>query len=274
MIRLILAGALLAGLLACEPNANVVDEALLRPVLPGEEQSMREYLARFPQGTYKEHTVAIGKFYIDDDKDMIKSAIVRNLVWDQHLVELFPKYVKPGTTVIDAGAHIGVHTVPLARLVGSRGRVYAFEPQRKIYRELVYNLRLNKIENVVPLRYALGHTSGATEMNRADSSNEGATGVGQGGDRVEMRPLDSFGFRNVSLIKIDVEHFEDWVLEGAQLTILRSKPVILIEIMGGHFYDRSSPEIRARIDGTQARLKSLGYKVQHIYAHDYLAVPQ
>lgn len=274
MMRVILSAALLAGLLACEPNPNVVDEALLRPLLPGEEQSMREYLAKLPEGTYQEHSVAIGKFYIDDDKDMIKSAIVRNLVWDQHLVELFPKYVKPGTTVIDAGAHIGVHTVPLARLVGSRGRVYAFEPQRKIYRELVYNLRLNKIENVVPLRYALGHTSGATEMNRADSSNEGATGVGQGGDRVEMRPLDSFGFRNVSLIKIDVEHFEDWVLEGAQLTILRNKPVILIEIMGGHFYDRSSPEIRARIDGTQARLKSLGYKVQHIYAHDYLAVPQ
>ena len=73
---------------------------------------------------------------------------------------------------------------------------------------------------------------------------------------------------------IDVEHFEDWVLEGAQLTILRNKPVILIEIMGGHFYDRSPPEIRARIDGTQARLRSMGYKVQHIYAHDYLAVPQ
>lgn len=271
-----LAIALLLGAAACDwlANDNVVDDRLLRPLLPGEQEQMRAYLEKLPEGAYKEYSVAIGKFYVDDDKDMIKSAIVRNLVWDPHLLRLFPQYVKPGTTVVDAGAHIGVHTVPLARLVGSKGRVYAFEPQRKIYRELVFNLRLNGIDNVVPLRFALGHTTGITEMNRTDAANEGSTAVGSGGERVEMRTLDSFGLRNVSLIKIDVEHFEDFLLEGAQLTIMRYRPVILIEIMGGHYYDRSPPEIRARIDGTKARLQSLGYKVTPIAAHDYLALPE
>ena len=268
--------ALVLALAACDwgANPNDIDEVLRRPLLPGEQEQMRAYLEKLPEGAYKEYPVAIGKFYVDDDKDMVKSAIVRNLVWDRHLLELFPKYVRPGSTVVDAGAHIGVHTVPLARLVGAKGRVYAFEPQRKIYRELVFNLRLNGIDNVVPLRFALGHTTGITEMNRAEVGNEGATGVGSGGDRVELRTLDSFGLRNVSLIKIDVEHFEDHLLEGAQLTIARYRPVILIEIMGGHFYDRATPEIRARIDGTQARLRALGYKVSHIYAHDYLALPE
>lgn len=271
-----LALALLLALAACDwgGNPNEVDEVLLRPLLPGEPEQMRTYMEKLPEGAYREYQVAIGRFYVDDDKDFIKSAIVRNLVWDQHLLELFPKYVKPGTTVVDAGAHIGVHTVPLARLVGSKGRVYAFEPQRKIYRELVFNLRLNGIDNVVPLRFALGHTTGITEMNRATAANEGGTSVGAGGDRVELRTLDSFGLRNVSLIKIDVEHFEDYLLEGAQLTIARYRPVILIEIMGGHFYADATPQARARIDGTRARLEALGYKVSHIYAHDYLALPE
>ncbi len=271
-----LALALLLALAACDwlGNPNQVDEVLLRPLLPGEHERMRTYMEKLPEGAYREYQIAIGKFYVDDDKDMIKSAIVRNLVWDRHLLELFPKYVKPGTTVVDAGAHIGVHTVPLARLVGSKGRVYAFEPQRKIYRELVFNLRLNGIDNVVPLRFALGHTTGVTEMNTAVPGNEGGTHVGAGGDRVELRTLDSFGLRNVSLIKIDVEHFEDYLLEGAQLTIARYRPVILIEIMGGHFYADATPQARARIDGTRARLEALGYKVSHIYAHDYLALPE
>ncbi|NBR78651.1 MAG: FkbM family methyltransferase, partial [Alphaproteobacteria bacterium] len=53
------------------------------------------------------------------------------------------------------------------------------------------------------------------------------------GDQAELRTIDSFGFRNVSLLKIDVESLEDQVLDGARETILESKPVILAEIQGG-----------------------------------------
>jgi FkbM family methyltransferase len=277
VILRVLGVALLLGFSGCDggANPNVVDEALLRPLLPGEQEHMRAYLAKLPEGLYKEYRVdSIGKFYVDDEKDYIKRFISDNRVWEPWLVELFPKYVKPGTTVIDAGAHIGVHTVSFARLAGPSGRVYAFEPQRKLFRELVFNLRLNGIGNVVPLRYALGHTTGIVEMARAERDNEGATQIGHGGDRVELRALDSFGFRNVSLIKIDVEHFEDFLLEGAQLTIRRSRPVILIEIMGGYRYPNAPPEVRAKIDATLARLKGMGYKVEYIDAADYLAVPE
>ena len=57
--------------------------------------------------------------------------------------------------------------------------------------------------------------------------------MGSGGDRAELRPLDRFGFQNVSLLKIDAEGFEDEVLAGAERLIRESRPVILIEILGG-----------------------------------------
>jgi FkbM family methyltransferase len=269
--------ALLLALAACDlvSNPNEVDEALLRSLAPPAEQAeLREYLARLPDGVYKEYPLdPVGRFYVDDEKDFVKKFIVKNQVWEPWLLVQFAKHLKPGSTVIDAGAHIGVHTVTLAKLVGRRGRVYAFEPQRKLYRELVFNLRLNNIENAVPLRYALGHTTGLTEMDPPVPGNEGSTHVGRGGDRVELRALDSFAFKNVSLIKIDVEHYEDFLLEGAQLTIARSRPVILIEIMGGHDHDNPAPDVRKAIDATKARLESLGYRVQRIYGPDYLAMP-
>ena len=60
--------------------------------------------------------------------------------------------------------------------------------------------------------------------------------VGAGGERVEMRTSDSFGFQNVSLVKIDVEGFENEILAGAERLIRESRPVTLLEILGGTAY--------------------------------------
>jgi FkbM family methyltransferase len=270
--------ALLLALAACDlgSDPNQVDEDVLRSLAPPADQArLAEYLAKLPEGAYTEYPLdPVGRFYLDNEQDFMKRAIVKNQPWEPWALEQFVKYVKPGSTVIDAGAHIGVHTVSLAKLVGRKGRVYAFEPQRKIYRELVFNLRLNGVGNVVPLRYALGHTTDTVEMNPAAPSDKDGTHVGHGGERFEMRSLDSFGFRNVSLIKIDIEGFEDFVLEGAQLTIARTRPVILIKILGAYDHDKPDPDAKKAIDATKARLEALRYKVQRVHGTDYLGLPQ
>ena len=278
MIARALAVALIAVLSACGEGTspNQVDAALLTPALLREDaQQVQAYMAKLPAG-YTEYRVdTIGRFYVDDDKDVIKRYIKENYVWERHLVELFARYAKPASTVIDAGAHIGMHTVSLARLVGPEGRVYAFEPQRKIFRELVFNVRLNDLDKVaVPLRFALGHTAAVAAMDRATPGNEGSTQLGSGGDPVELRTLDSFAFRNVSLIKIDVEHFEDFLLEGAQLTIARYKPVLIVEIMGGYVYEDAPAKVKAQVDATSKRIRAMGYKVTRVGPYDYLAVPE
>ncbi|MEM7399847.1 MAG: FkbM family methyltransferase, partial [Pseudomonadota bacterium] len=48
--------------------------------------------------------------------------------------------IEPGETVVEAGANIGSHTVPLARKIGPRGRVIAFEPQSLPFQILTDNL--------------------------------------------------------------------------------------------------------------------------------------
>jgi FkbM family methyltransferase len=261
---------------AAPVNINLVDEALLRPYLLDDRKEMETYLASLPEGVYRVHDVpTLGKFYLDDIKDVIKDRLRKGSTWEGDLVRLFSEHVKPGSTVIDAGAHIGVHTLPLAALAGPQGRVYAFEPQKKIYRELVHNLRLNGVGNAVPLRFALGRGVGVIEMESTVSGNEGHTAVGRGGDRAELRSIDSFAFKNVSFIKIDVEGFEDEVLEGARLTIARHRPVIMVEIQGGYFFiEQAPPEIQAKVAATRALLTGMGYNVRRIRGYDYLATPQ
>jgi hypothetical protein len=56
--------------------------------------------------------------------------------------------IRPGMTVLDLGANIGLLTVPVARLVHPGGKVIAFEPQRIVYQMLCGNLALNAIESL------------------------------------------------------------------------------------------------------------------------------
>jgi FkbM family methyltransferase len=268
--------AALAGACGAPPHAYaplpVIDVA---PLLLDDAAETLAYLNDFPLATYQPYEVPdVGRFLIDNKEDMIKQVVVAGDAWERHSLELLEEHVEPGSVVVEVGAHIGTHTVPIARLVGPWGRVYSFEPQRKIYRELHHNLALNGVTNVVALRYAAG--SGDTriiEMNPATSGNEGGTGVGAGGDRAELRTVDSFRFERVSVLKIDVEHYENEVLAGAVDTIRRNRPVIVIEIMGGEDYETASPEVMEQIQATWKTLEALDYTVRPVFKHDYVALP-
>src|SRR5690348_2077690 len=53
------------------------------------------------------------------------------------------RIVRPGNCVLDIGANIGAHTLTLAKLVGSAGKVFAFEPTDFAFEKLQTNLSLN-----------------------------------------------------------------------------------------------------------------------------------
>jgi FkbM family methyltransferase len=245
------------------------------PALLDDREETRRYLNAFPLADYQRYDVPdVGSFFVDDPVDMIKQVIVAGDKWERHSFDLLAEHIVPGSVVVEVGAHIGTHTVRIGQLAGPWGRVYAFEPQRKIYRELHHNLALNGLTNVVAMRMAIG--SGATrviEMNPTTPGNEGGTGVGAGGDAAELRSLDSFHFERVSLLKIDVETYENEVLDGAVDTIRRNRPVILIEIMGGTDLETASPDVLEKIAVTRGKLEALNYSVSQVFKHDYLARP-
>ncbi len=256
------------------PVDNDRPAEILEPQLLDDTAETATYLDAFPEAEYQiVGVVGVGRFHVDTRPDTVKDVLREGHPWEPHIRDLLTRLVQPGTTALDIGAHIGTHTLTMAQQAGADGRVYAFEPQRKLHRELTRNMELNGLDNVVPLRYAVGAEAAVIEMNASDGLNEGGTSVGRGGDRTELRTLDSFGFHNVSVMKIDVEGFEDPVLEGARQTIARERPVILVEILGGFDFDRAWPEERAAIGQTIRTIEDMGYLVQRVSMYDYVAFP-
>ncbi|EME71798.1 SAM-dependent methyltransferase [Paramagnetospirillum caucaseum] len=146
---------------------------------------------------------------------------------------LFRQFVRPGDTVVEAGANIGGLTLPLAGLVGAAGRVLAFEAQRPIHAVLTANLLLNGLQQVWAERVALGAQAGSIKVPRLDLSrveNFGGLSLGgENGDDCPVATLDSYGLPALKLIKIDVEGAESEVIDGARDTILRLRPVLYVE---------------------------------------------
>jgi len=231
-----------------------------KTLLLHDHRELLVYLKEFPRDQYNLCPTKNGfSFFVEktDRLDGIKQIVSKGEVWEEAFLELMAKYIKPGSAVIDAGAYIGTHALAMAKMTGPRGRVYAFEPQKKVFRELVFNLIENHNQNVIPLRFALGENTRIVEMDKSENGLDGIVRVGQGGDQAELRTIDSFKLRNISFIKIDVEGYEDQVLEGARQTLADNRnPPILIENVGNAH-----------------RLEYYGYTVRPLEYRDYLALP-
>ena len=166
-------------------------------------------------------------------------------------VRLLQALLRPGATALDAGAHVGPHTLPMARAVGPAGRVFAFEPQPHLFRLLCGNLALNGLAQAEPVEAALGAAQGDVARPDVDyfrPGNFGAVALGTGPHRVPVLTVDGLDLADCRLIKIDVEGMEAAVLDGARATIARCRPALYVE---NNRRDRSPALI--------GRLLDLGY---------------
>jgi FkbM family methyltransferase len=148
--------------------------------------------------------------------------------------------VKPGSTVCDIGANIGIVTLILSKLVGESGQVFAFEPNPRCFDALEAAVRHNQITNVSVEQFALGSESGELELvfpeHNAGAGSLKRRSIDKVGHsiRVLVRKLDDFaaehGINRIQFMKIDVEGFEGEVLRGGRQILASHRPdAILFE---------------------------------------------
>ena len=90
-----------------------------------------------------------GRMLYHERDTYIGQSFARYGVYGEIELQLLRALVKPGDVVVEAGANIGADTVPLARRIGERGAIFAFEPQRLVYQMLCANVALNGLSNVI-----------------------------------------------------------------------------------------------------------------------------
>lgn len=149
-------------------------------------------------------------------------------------VSILLQACRPGALVLDIGANIGCHTLPMARAVGENGVVIAFEPQRHAFQALCANAALNSLMNVIARNEAVGAAAGVTTVPIMNFNNEqNFAGLQLGdwpqGDEIRVITIDDMDLVACHLMKIDVEGWESAVLEGATKTLQKFKPPIYIE---------------------------------------------
>jgi FkbM family methyltransferase len=149
----------------------------------------------------------------------------------------------PGDVFLDIGAYIGLYSLLAAKIVGSTGRVVAFEPYPGSREILTKNISLNRLEAIVAVEsYAVGNEAGARELraagvcsaNTLTPTSVKAFGEGQAVSAVpvSMITLDEYCQRRQifpTCIKIDVEGWELEVLRGME-QLLRSDAIVVCEM--------------------------------------------
>lgn len=180
---------------------------------------------RYGLAIYNQHDLYVGR----------SLALYRE--YSEGEVWLFRQLLKPGMVVVEAGAHVGAHTLFFARAVGSAGDVYAFEPQRLLFQALAGTMALNSIDCVTCLPQCLGDQAGkicVPPLDYGRDNNFGGLELGHWteGEAVDCVTLDSLALPQLDFIKLDVEGMETAALRGATATLRRCRPVLFVE------YDR------------------------------------
>jgi FkbM family methyltransferase len=132
---------------------------------------------------------------------------------------------RPGSVVLEAGSHHGMHTLQMSRWVGAAGAVHALELNATNALVLSANVGVNSAGNVVVRHTAVG--------DRTDTVKVAGERVDGSGVAVPSTTLDDYcagaSLSRVDVVKIDVEGFEGRVLAGAA-AVLAQRPAIDLEL--------------------------------------------
>jgi FkbM family methyltransferase len=182
----------------------------------------------------------------------------------------YRQFVHEGDVVLDIGANIGAHTLPLAQLVGAAGRVIALEPTRWAFQKLSANVARNPAlaprviarqmmvtDNVSggmpPAIYSSWPLGGHDDLHE---DHQGRLMPTEGAVSMTLDQLvEEQKLTRVDLIKLDVDGNEHAVLRGGAGTLRRFQPPVMLEL--APYVHELTQEFASMLE----RLGSLGYEL-------------
>ncbi len=223
-------------------------ERIIGPLIPKEgglEPSCAEYPASHLADDVRADTVE-GTFFFDV-KDEIVGWTIHQSGWEAEETAYVKSILSPGDFVIDVGANLGWYTVVMARQVGEKGVVVAFEPEPRNFELLTRNVNENGFANRCKLfPTALLDRAGQCTMEKSHNNF--------GDHRVRVAPPENFrnyycelerqeikvnaesldvvlrksalGGKKVRLLKMDAQGSEVSIMRGAKRTLEKTECVI------------------------------------------------
>lgn len=190
--------------------------------------------------------------------------------FEPETVRCYSRLIRAGDTVLDVGANIGAHTLPIARLVGTTGRVIAFEPTDYAFTKLAKNVAANpaisgriRCVQTMLVDVAEGFSPPPLYSSWPLASEAGSHAEHQGRLMASTRAtatsldavVDELALERVDCIKLDIDGFECQMLRGSSASLARWQPAIVMEL---------APYVLEEHGGSVEEMLSLLY--QHGYS--------
>lgn len=189
--------------------------------------------------------------------------------YEAGLRRVFEQFIKSGMTVVDVGANIGIYTLLAARKTGSKGRVYAFEPEHANFELLEKNVELNEYSHVTTIPMALSDKHGQAQIYLSASGNGSHSmyrndAVTDNTENIQCVSFDEFweaeGRPTIHFIKMDIEGAEAAVLRGMDRFLHATDALTMVlEFYPGGLRAAGSPP-----DEFLANVSARGFRLQVI----------
>ena len=134
-------------------------------------------------------------------------------------------FVNNFTTAIDAGANYGIMSY---NLNSKFSKIYAFEVDTPVRDCLIKNVEKFQLDNVVVCDCGLSDKEELVSLTHKKTTFGTHINKEVAGTHI-CKTLDSFELTEVGFIKLDCEGYEPYILKGAEQTIKKYRPVILME---------------------------------------------
>lgn len=212
----------------------------------------------------------------------------KGFIYEENMIETqLINFIKKSNIILDIGSHCGSHSIIYSK-INPNAQIYAFEPQEKMFNILNMNISINNITNIKTFNLALGNKKCLAYMdnicrdgpnqnidiNQPDAYfNFGGLQIGVNGEPIVIDILDNFNFGKIDFIKIDVEGFESFVIDGGINSIIKYRPFIFFE----HTNRSVTPDMINYYNNIDYsiidKLISLNYIIKQVDSCNFFAIP-
>ena len=194
--------------------------------------------------------------------NLYKNSLLSKLIFEGNFelneIAFLKKILKKDDYFIDIGANIGLFSIYASGIIGENGKIITFEPSPATFSRLKENIELNKFKNVEIRNIGISDKKGELTLNISESGHDAwdtfAPNINKKmfnkSTTVPVHTLDDelmeIDKEKIALVKIDVEGWEKFVLNGAKEFLTKFEPVLMVEF-------------------TESNTEAAGYNVLEIY---------
>jgi len=178
---------------------------------------------------------------VPDDLNLMTPYILEEQQdWFEDEIKFVRHLIKPGMQIIDIGANYGCYALTMAKLAGSDGHIWAFEPCSATADHLEESIRANGLGQLQLIRAALSNRQGTATLSTQENAELNSLTNDNGGSGTETVPLyrlddcmQEYGWQEIDFMKLDAEGEEIRILEGGADFFRICSPLVMFELKHG-----------------------------------------